>query len=86
MMHRMRTMRRISRPLFTLSIRQALAALYTRRADIEELIHCLESQVRSCNLRGRLDIETTKRRRKLENSNRNERDNFASFPPTSFRF
>lgn len=43
-MHRIRTSSCTARLSFRLSIERALAALYKRRAEIENLIACLDSQ------------------------------------------
>jgi len=55
-MHRLRTRRRTAGPPFRSSIRRALAQLYNRRGDIEDLIWCLECQVRRKNS-GRLMVK-----------------------------
>jgi hypothetical protein len=47
-MHRMRTIRRTSRLTFRSSIRRTLVVLYKRRAEIEDLIWCLESHAPLC--------------------------------------
>lgn len=45
-MHRTHTNLRTVRLSFKLAIQRALAVLYERRAEIDDLISCLESQAR----------------------------------------
>jgi hypothetical protein len=54
-MHRMPTIRRTSRLTFRSSIRRTLAVLYKRRAEIEDLIGCLESHAPCCQNGGRFE-------------------------------
>jgi hypothetical protein len=56
-MQRMRTIQPTSRLTFRSSIRRTLAVLYKRRAEIEDLIRCLESHVPCRQNRGRFECD-----------------------------